>query len=182
VEDQTASLHPSARAVSRGTLAPLGARCRFVDKPVSLRLSLSELADRRLSDLLRADSENEIGGLLVGHLTEELAEVTDVIAGEGKGTPTGYRFEMERDLMIARNLRGAPRGEVIGEYHSHVSRPNAIEPSQDDLAKFSSYRSAMRRNRWLAVILATTGDGWFTIEPYVIIRGISKDVCRPVAG
>jgi len=110
------------------------------------------------------ESENEIIGLLLGRLENDILIIDDSITGEYQAEPNRAALPAGSLALIAEDiLSGRVKGHIIGWYHSHtqagVTFSETDIQTQTVLQQFSPFITAI-------VIDAKTGEmGCFRIEP-----------------
>jgi proteasome lid subunit RPN8/RPN11 len=110
------------------------------------------------------ENENEVIGLLLGRLDNDILIIEDSISGEFQGEPNRVTLPPNTLARIADDiLKGRAKGNIIGWYHSHTQSGVAFSETdvqtQLTLQQFSPLITAM------VVDKQTKDVGYFRVDP-----------------
>jgi 26S proteasome regulatory subunit N11 len=84
------------------------------------QIEISPLAYAKIIDWVSSNTEREIGGYLVGQITEDKVSITDSIYATAESNPTHVTLDNMVQFQIIEELEERGSGEVIlGWFHSH---------------------------------------------------------------
>lgn len=164
-------------------LAPITDQCGLRDGTAQTRVRVQPGARhvwQAIADKTTGRDQLEVGCLLAGRLSSQLAEIV-AIGPPGPGaarTPTSYRGDVDWDLWLLDELREQlPELEAIGQAHTHPGEPDPV-PSRSDLRAWAAGRRALNLREFVGVILTPNyGDGWDE-HFYIVEEGHGRDICR----